>query len=205
VSVAIALSRISYSLSEFDSNRAIGSARESLRMFDEMIAAGKKPYLVSANHATSLRRLGQALLKARRSVESRAYAEQAVTELRTLTANSAVGASDRMELVQGLISAAEAHSASGNPDRAEGLLQEARAMGQAIAKRAALANVVPLAHVEAALGGFYIRHHRTDEARASFERLVQLWRRFPEPNQYADRQRNGRASAVSLGSLTGRT
>jgi hypothetical protein len=42
---------------------------------------------------------------------------------------------------------------------------------------------------EEALGTFYVHRHRTQEAREGYERLLQLWQKFPESNEYLDNQR----------------
>ena len=42
---------------------------------------------------------------------------------------------------------------------------------------------------EEALGTFYLHQHRTREARACYERIVNLWQQFPESSEYVDLQK----------------
>jgi hypothetical protein len=92
-------------------------------------------------------------------------------------------------LAQVLILAGESSAATGDPGRAESLLQEARAIAQRAAGDQQLSNVIPLANAERALGAFYARRHRTAEARACYQRMADLWQRLPESSEYIDRQR----------------
>jgi hypothetical protein len=51
-----------------------------------------------------------------------------------------------------------------------------------------LTSLIPLANSELALGDFYAHRHRTQEARACYQGLVDLWQQFPESNEYVDGQ-----------------
>ncbi|MGA8811951.1 MAG: hypothetical protein WB523_05310, partial [Candidatus Sulfotelmatobacter sp.] len=89
--------------------------------------------------------------------------------------------------------------ATGDLAHAESLLREARDLAQEIARSLELTNLIPLATAEESLAAFYIHRHRTQEARACYERLVNLWQQFPESNEYVDGQRI--ASKRSLASI----
>ena len=98
-----------------------------------------------------------------------------------------------------LILAGETSAATRDLARAQSLLREARDEAQGITSSQDLTDLIPLATAEEALGRFYVARHRTREARACYERLVNLWQQFPESNEYVDGQRT--ASKRLLASL----
>jgi serine/threonine protein kinase len=199
VSRAVAMYRVSVSLREFDPRAAIQMARQAVQNFDELIASGHKDYLTIADRVIALRRLGEAQLKAGRVTDAYSLAESALTAQRGISAKSASGSEDRVELVHALILAGQANAVSGNLSRAESLLREASAEAAPIAKRQELPNVIPLARAQQALGAFYGSRRRIQEARACFQELDELWRAFPESIEYVHRQKA--ASARLLASV----
>ena len=191
LSLAIAAAHLSFSLREFDPSAAVRMASDSVQRFDEMMPKAKGGYLVVANRASGLRALGEAQLKAGRSVEARDSAEAALTAFREITAQNPQDSPDRAELVQALILAGETTAATGSFARAESLLREAREEAQRIARPEELSSLIALSNAEEALGTFYVHQRHSQEARNCYRRLVDLWQDFPESNEYVDRQRTG--------------
>ena len=87
-------------------------------------------------------------------------------------------------------------AAAGDRAAAERVLTEARDQAEKLAQHPAVMNFIPLARAEQTLGTLYFRQHRTQEARACYERLARLWQSFPGTNEYVERQRT--ASKVLL-------
>jgi serine/threonine protein kinase len=186
-SVGIAEMKVSYCLQESDPPAAIRLARDSMRLFDQMIASkkGDQHWAVS-NRAEALLRLGEAQLKAGRVAEARSSADLALAASREFAQTP----DERIGLVEALILAGRTNTAAGNPARAESLLREARDEAQKIAHSQELTSLIPLANTEDALGTFYIRRRRNRDARACYRQLVELWQQFPESNEYVDHQRS---------------
>jgi len=195
-SVAIAEGKVSYCLQGSDPPGAIRLARDSIRIFDQMIASNKGGYLRAvSSRAGALRGLGEAQLKAGRLVDARRSADLALAASREV--NQAP--KDRAELVEALILAGNVSAATKDLARAESLLNEARDVAQGLARPEELTNLIPLATAEEALGAFYVRRHRNRDARACYQHLVDLWQHFPESNEYVDHQRT--LSSTLLSSL----
>jgi serine/threonine protein kinase len=186
-SVAIAESKVSYCLQESDPPAAIRLARDSIRIFDQMIASNKGDrHRAVFGHAEGLLRLGEAQLKGGRVAEARGSAESALVANREIVSQSP---EDRVGMVEALILAGKASAATGNPVRAESLLRQAQEEAQIIARTDELTSLIPLATAEEALGTFYVHRHRSQPAHACYERLVKLWQQFPESNDYVNAQR----------------
>jgi len=188
---AVATYWVSFSLRESDANAAIKLARDSVRMFDQMVASGKPNYLLISRRVRALIRLGEAQLAAHRFIEASSTAEAALSAERPIVAGlGAKGDDEGGELVQALILAGRAESAMGHADRAEGFLQEAQAKAKQIAQsqEMEIMNAIPMTNADRALGAFYVRRHQTAQVRACYQELVELWKRFPRTNQYVDRQ-----------------
>ena len=188
-SVATAESKVSYALKEFDVPAAIRVARDSIQTFEQMIALkkGDQRRAVSGR-AFGLLLLGEAQLKAGGLEESLSSSNSALTAFREIVGQSP-DPDERTDLVEALILAGESSAATGNPARGESLLREANGQAQKIARPGELTSLIPLATAEEALGKFYVHRHRTLEARACYERIVNLWQQFPESNEYVDRQK----------------
>jgi serine/threonine protein kinase/tetratricopeptide (TPR) repeat protein len=188
-SEAAALLQTSIPLREFDPPAAVRMTEESVRLFDEMIASGKPNYLVSSRRVHALLRLGEAQLKARQFAEARRTAELALDGERAIVHATAADADERVFQVLMLTLAGHAKVANGEIPQGESLLLQARDEAAQVAESSELADLVPLTNAEKALGDFYASRARTDEARSCYQRVVQLWDRFPETNDYVARQR----------------
>src|SRR5580698_153836 len=169
-SVVFARLKVSYCLKESDPPAAISLARDSLRMIDQMIASNKGVSRAVADRAEGLRKLGEAQLNAGRLAEARSSADLALAASRELAQTP----DTRSGLVEALILAGKTSAATRDLAHAESLLREARDQAQGIARSQELTNLIPLATAEETLGAFYVARHRTREARAGYERLVNL-------------------------------
>jgi serine/threonine protein kinase len=194
-SVVRAKIKVSYCLQKSDPPAAIGLARDSLRIIDQMIASNRGGSRVVSDRADGLRKLGEAQLNAGRLAEARSSADLALASSRELAQST----TERGNLVESLILSGKTSAAIRDLAHAQSLLSEARDEAQGIASSHELTNLIPLATAEEALGTFYVARHRTREARACYERLVNLWQQFPESNEYVDGQRT--ASKRLLSSL----
>jgi tetratricopeptide (TPR) repeat protein/predicted Ser/Thr protein kinase len=187
---ASAAYRVSVCLREMDPNASVRMARDSLRRFDELIASGNRGYLQVSRREAALRRLGEAQLKAGQIAEARRSADSALETAREIFGKSAPGTSERSELVQAMILVAQANAAGRDTASAERLFEQARLEAQQIAQREGLTNLIPLSNTERAAGDFYARHRRSEDARACYRRLAQLWRNSGGSSEYANRQRS---------------
>src|SRR5262249_55401197 len=149
--------------------------------FDEMIASGNTGNLSASRRVKALERLGEAQLRAGRAGDAWRSADAAIAAQRLLASKSTPESRDHRMMAAVLILGSEASAAAGDSIRAESLLAEARMEAQESAKRPALTNLIPLARAEEALGRFYTRRGRIEEARACYERLGDLWEHFPDP------------------------
>ena len=195
ISVVLAKLKVSLCLQKSDPPAAIRLARDSLRMIDQMIASNKSGDRAVNYRADGLRKLGAAQLNAGRLAEARSSADLALAAGRELAQTP----DERDNLVDALILAGETSAATRDLARAQSLLREARDEAQGVASSQDLTDLIPLATAEEALGTFYVARHRTREARACYERLVNLWQQVPESSEYVDGQRT--ASKRLLASL----
>ena len=186
---AAAAYRVSVCLREMDPNTSARMARDSLRRFDELIASGNRGFLPVSRRVAALRRLGEAQLKTGQIAEARRSADSALEAAREMFGKSAPGTSERSELVQALILAAQSKAAGRDPASAERIFGEARIEAQQIAHRQGLTNLIPLSNTERAAGDFYSQRRRGEDARACYRRLAQLWKDAGGSNEYAKRQR----------------
>ncbi len=195
---AIATYAVAFCLAESDANDAIKLARNSVQMFDSMIAAGKPSYLVRSRRVRALFRLGGAQMKAGRIAEARETAQSALQAERPFAADNQGDWDDEHSiLVQVLIFSAETDAAMGEFGRADAFIAEARTLAQQIAKSGELSNLLPLANVERAAGKLYASRRRNTEARICFQRVQDLWRNFPEDNEYVALQRAASEQAMA--------
>lgn len=186
---AIATYQVSYCQRGTNPDAAVAMARESVRLFDELIATGKKSYLITSRRVRAMIHLAEAELQAKHVREALRTAESSLAGERPFAGKSAAESDEHIALVSALVIAAKANAAAANPERAETLLEEARGEAQFIASTGhELENVIPLANVERVAGAFYASLRRVPEARACFQRLLDLWNRFPQSNIYVERQ-----------------
>jgi tetratricopeptide (TPR) repeat protein len=187
---AIAMYRVSLTLSYFEPQAAIKMARESVRVFDQFIASGKDDSLTISFRSTALQRLARAQLSAGRIMEARNSAESALTAERSLAADAGPDGDEIEDLIMALVLDGKANAAAGGFERAESLLREAHEKAQGFVKPLELMSHIPLASSEQALGDFYRTRRRTGEARACYQELVALWQKLGKPNEYVARQRS---------------
>lgn len=186
---AVAMYWVSFYLREVDAQAALRMAQASVRAFDEMAGSGAAGYLIRSRRIRALQRLAEAQLKTGRTSEAHATAEMALAQERLIAAKPGPEWDDEhIMLVQALTLAGNANSAVGNHNRAESLFREAQELAEGIAKSDELTDSIPLANTDRALGAFYASQHRTAEARARYEEIVQLWHRFPDSNQYVEHE-----------------
>jgi tetratricopeptide (TPR) repeat protein len=186
---AVATYWVSFYIREFDAKAALNMAQDAVHMFNDLTASGKPSYLVSSRRVRAMLRLGEVQLKTRRLAEAQATAQSVLEAERTLAAAKGGEWDEGSELVQALILAAHTSDAAGDFKRAENLLTEARAEATKIASTGELTSLVPLANTEVAFGAFHARRHEIEQARACYERLAQLWRDFPDSNEYVELQK----------------
>ena len=179
---------LAHDLLSSDPEAALREARESLKLFDELIASGKNDPLNISGRNHSLYRLAEALLQAGRVSEAHSTAESVLTVARNNAADNAHNFYDQARLVLGLILAARANEAAGDAARAESLLREARDRAAPIAKTPEVPRLISLSMADQALGAFYARRHRTLEARGCYQQMLELWKSYPASNAYLDRQ-----------------
>jgi serine/threonine protein kinase len=180
---------LSVPLRESRPEEAVQAAQDSVRRFDGLIASAQPSLLLTSRRVRALIRLGQAQLKANRMAEACATAESALEAQRPLVSPADESDDQRRFLVLALTLAGETAAAGGQLGHAEDLLREAREEAQKIAQRPGLPRVIPLATAETALANYYRRQRRSSEARACYQRLIQLWQGFPEASEYVDLQR----------------
>ena len=190
-SLAVALYRISFPLKFSDPGAAIRAARESVQSFDEQIAAGKSSFLVISRRARALRRLSEALVAGGQVKEAGLRASEALAEQRKIASSDVNDVEAAHYYVQALVAAADA---TDNLKLAGEYLAEAEQKSSATYARSPddMVAAVHLALVREAAAA----HARKsgDEARAarSTEAAGQVWREFPERNDYVRRKLAGR-------------
>ena len=189
---AVANFLLSSYLSESNPVAAEKAATDSVKMFDAMLASPSSSYSLNASRRVrAVLRLGEAQLKVRKIKEARATAQAALDAERPNAEKTGSEWDDEHRvLVQILILSGESAAAAGDTHAANDFLQEARTKAEQIAQSQEIASVIPLANVERATARLYLQQHRKDDARACYERIQQLWQRFPSPNQFVDLQRN---------------
>jgi eukaryotic-like serine/threonine-protein kinase len=196
---AVAMYMSAEYLCAFNVSAARNMAQDSVAAFDHLIAAGNRSYLYTSRRLHALLRLGEIQLKAGYPSGARSTAQVVTEGERQLVNTTEDGNDERVILVRALILAANASAVLRDPKFAENELNQAHEEASKIAASRELTAVIPLANVERALGVFYLRQHRVQEARACYERLRDLWQGFPESNEYLDIQRA--AAAKMLASL----
>jgi serine/threonine protein kinase/tetratricopeptide (TPR) repeat protein len=186
---AIALFQVSLCVRGADPSTAVTSASASLRIFDSFIASGKTGYLIESRRFRALERLGQAQLAAGRTRAALITAESALAAGRAVAVTYDASVQERTSLVGVLLLNAQANAQARDFEKAELLFWQAQEEARMLAKDSELESIIPAAGVEAALGNFYLRLKRSDQARACFKRLINLWEQVPRTNGYVDRQK----------------
>jgi tetratricopeptide (TPR) repeat protein/predicted Ser/Thr protein kinase len=191
---AVAGYRVSYSLQEFDPAEAAQVARDSVHDFDGLIAAGNGYRNTVFGRAEALQVLAAALLKGGKAREARPFADEAIAVNR-----SGLGTPDDLDrqaiLSEALRVGARVNMSLRDFAAAERMVRESREFALLVAKSGSLPGAIGLANSEEALGNFYTRRGRVAEARESYGRLLDVWKRVSQSNEYVERRR---AAAVRL-------
>ena len=190
LSLAIALFRLSFPLKHSDPTGAVASARESVRIFDESIAAGRKSYLVLSRRNRALRRLSEALLFAGNAAEARVKAADALAGQRQLAARDPKNMQEAASLAMILVASAEAAEALHEVHGANGFLMEAEGIAADIhsQNRNELTTVIPLARIRDELGDHWRKAGDETQSRRWFDEAQKLWRGFPDRNDFVRRE-----------------
>ena len=131
-SLAVALFRLSFPLKHSDPAAAVASARESVQLFDEMVAAGKNSFLVTSRRARALRRMSEALLAAGSVAEANAFAAESLVEHRKTAAHDQKDSLERTMLALALVTSGEAADMAGDQEASAGFLKEAEQISASI-------------------------------------------------------------------------
>jgi eukaryotic-like serine/threonine-protein kinase len=193
---AVALFRVSVPLRENDPEAAVKMARESVREFDQLIAAGKPTYLLTSRRVRALWRLGEAQLKLGEKTDAIHTARMALDSEAGLTPDSN-DMEEQSVYAYVFILAGRAYAANGELKTAEDFLARAREKAQALGRGGEVMSVLPLVKADRELAALYASEHRVDEARKCYQRVNDLWQNFPENSEYVVLQRK-----LSLATLT---
>ena len=197
---AVATFRVAFALAESDPDTAILMTRESVRTIDALIASDRKNTVAIRGRFSALRHLSTAQFKAGRFSDARVSAETALTSQRPRAeAESGPDLAERRRLVEILLLQSRIEAATGNFTDSQRLLKEARERLLPFATTGELNNLMTLADTERAQGAAWARQGKASDARASYQRVADIWQRYPYSNEYVDRQKE--AAASLLGSL----
>jgi eukaryotic-like serine/threonine-protein kinase len=190
LSLAIALFRLSFPLKHSDPAGAIATARESVVLFDRLIADGKNTYLVVSRRARALRRLSEALLFAGHTEEARATAGEALAGQRKVAARDPKDRHEGSILSLTLVTAAEAADAARDWPSAAAWLMEAEPISAAIyaQDRGELNAVIPLARVRTTLRDHWKKAGDDRQSQHWQAEALRLWQEFPDQNEFVKRK-----------------
>ena len=187
-SLEVALFRLSFRLKHSDPAAAVATARESVRLFDEQIAAGRTSYLVISRRARALRLLAQAQLYAGQPEAAGGNAMEAVAVQRKMAARDARDLQETALLALALRTSAEAADALGDGQSAADQLTEAEQICARMysQNRNELTLLMPLSSIRESLGTHWKK--AGDQAQAWFEKAHRLWIEFPDQNDFVRRK-----------------
>ena len=190
LSYAIALFRMSYPLRETDPAGAVTAARESVGIFDAMIAGGKSSWLVTSRRGRALRRLSEALLAAHQPREAREAAALALTAQRETAARHPKDFGEAELLAFALVDGAEASDAVGDSAAALGALTEAEEIARRLEgeNSGELTALMPKARIDTALAQHWRKAGDEKQAQHWFGEVLRAWDGYPEQNDYVRRQ-----------------
>lgn len=185
-SLAVALFRLSFPLKHSDPAGAVASARESVRIFDELIGGGRGSYLFVSRRARALRRLSEALLFAGKAPEARTAAAAALAVQREMAARDPKDLQEAALLVMTLVASAEA---AGDAAGAAGYLTEANQAAEAIyaRNRNELTSAIPVSRVRAALGEHWKKAGDFEQSQRWFKEAQIVWTEFPDQMEFVRR------------------
>jgi tetratricopeptide (TPR) repeat protein/predicted Ser/Thr protein kinase len=189
-SLAVALFRLSFPLKHFDPAGAVAAAQESIRLFDQRIAAGDRSILVVSRRVRAQRRLAEAQLSAGRIREARATAVEALSGQRKLAAKYPDGREEATTLAGTLLTAADGFDAMGDTGSALGYLTEAESISAKIFSQmqAEATFLVILSRAREALARHWQRAGDEAQARHWLDESIRLWREFPDQNEFVRRK-----------------
>ena len=185
-SLAVGLFRISFPMKYNDPEGAVRSARESLAVFDAMIADGKGSPLVTSRRVRAERRLGEALLFAGHTTEAAIWIGKALADHQRQVAAAPGDFDEAANLVIALIDAGRLADIQGDPAGGLALLTQAESRAAAIVDRDK--TNLPAAVLVARARQEMADHWRGlgDGARSAewARAAARVWRDFPDPNPY---------------------
>ena len=190
LSFAIALLRLSFALKHSDPEAGVATALQSVKLFDEQIAAGRKSYLVVSRRARALRRLSEAQLFAGQAQAAWASAAEGVAEQRKVAARDKQDLQEKAVFSLMLVAAGEAADALRDWKSAADLLTEAEQIAGTLYSRSRndLTLLMPLAAVRQAWGAHWEKVGDPAQARAWFQASKSLWIEFPEQSDFVRRE-----------------
>ena len=195
---AVATFRVAFVLAESNPDTAILMTRESVQAIDALIASDRKNTVAIRGRFSALRHLSTAQFKAGRFSDARVSAETALTSQRPRAeAEFGPDLAERRRLVEILVLQARIEAAAGNFTDSQSLLKEARERLLPFARTGELNNLMTLADTERAQGETWVRQGKASDARASYQRVADIWQRYPDPNEYVDRQKQAAASLLA--------
>ena len=200
LSLAIALFRLSFPLKHSDPPGAVASARESVRIFDDLIAEGRNSYLVLSRRNRALRRLSEALLFAGNAAEARVRAADALSGQRQIAARDTKNLDEAASLAMTLAASAEAAEALHDVHGANDFLMEAESIAAGIysLNPNELTSVIPLARIREELGGHWRKAGGQTQSRRWFEDARKLWRDYPDQNDFVRRESAALAARAGI-------
>jgi hypothetical protein len=189
IGVAVSLFQLSYPLKRTDPRGAVDAARESVRLFDRLLAEGQNSQVVSRRRR-ALPRLAESLLAAGQPQEAAPVAAELLTAERAAAVNDdpELKVTDRLSLA--LLLSGKVQDALGARAAAQAFLEEAEQMANKIHTHRPkdVSILVPLDLIRRALAAHYQKagdavqgDHWRDEAR-------KLWREFPDQNEFVRRK-----------------
>ncbi len=193
-SVAIAMSRVSWAGQFVDPAESVRVGQQSIRIFDELIAAGNKGTFLASRRARALRRLAESWLAAKKPREALATANEALSLQRSIAARNPADPAEAGFLCRALLAAARASAANGDA-AAEGLFLESEALALKTWNRnqGDMPTVKQLADTRVALGEWFRSRREEDRARDWYGKALGVWRGFADRNPaergpYVDRK-----------------
>ncbi len=189
-SVAIALSKLSWVQQFTNAAESVRLGRESLRIFDEQVAAGNKGFFLASRRARAQCRLAESLLAARQTKEALAAATESLGQQRGFAARNAQDWTEAIFLSRALSVTGKAWLVNGDASKAGPFLTEAESVVAAVrnAHTGDLALTKQLSDTRAALGAWYRIQHDAIHSRQSYQAALALWNGFADRNPYVLRK-----------------
>ena len=188
-SLAVGLFRLSFPLKASDPAGAIRGARESVDLFEAMIAQGQGSPLVVSRLARAERRLGEALLFAGRTEAAAPWIDRALADHEKQVAAAPGDFDEAANLVIAVIDVGRLADARQDPARGLDFLTRAEASAAAISRRdpTSLPAAVLVVRARQELAGHWRRVGDVGQAAAWMEAAQKVWRTFPTDSAYVRR------------------